>query len=329
MDNTNPHLRSHALLLLAAALWGLAFVFQKQADSAGLPPLLFNALRFTLGGLVLLPIVAWIHTRADQTASPETNTNPPRLSRPLFVCGILMGIALAAGSAFQQAGLGDEQTTAGKAGFITGLYVVLVPALGVLIGRRSHLGAWVGVGFALIGLFFLTINTSDDSFSIGRGDLLVLIGTAFWATHILMIDRFTTTHDALTLSVIQFFICAALSAVAGIVMGEHLTAHAITTGLTAILYCGVVAVAIAFTLQVVAQKNAHPTAAAIILSTEVVFAAIGGAVFLDEIMSNRHKLGAGLMLFGMVISQVLRPSGVEPAGNATIEPVSPDSRGER
>jgi len=301
------------MLLVTAAIWGTAFVFQEMAVSAGLEPWLFNALRFALGGAVLLPLVFVMRRRVrrgflrveegDTRAGASCAAAAPGVVG-LFIGGAMMGIALAAGSWLQQAGLGDAGTTAGKGGFITGLYVVLVPVLGVVVGRRTDAWVWAGVACALVGLFFLSINLDEDKPTISRGDGLVLAGTLFWAAHILLIDHLSKRHDALLLSVIQFFVCAALSALIGLGVGESLTAEALAKGWHAIAYCGVMAVGVAFTLQVVAQREAHPAAAAVILSSEVLFAAVGGALILGETMSDRAMLGCGLMLAGMLISQL-------------------------
>ena len=316
------HLRSDLMLLVTAAIWGTAFVFQEIAVSAGLPPLLFNALRFALGGLVLLPLVLVMRRRVrrgflNTSGDPPPRPLPGREGEPevagepaassigaVVLGGVLMGVALTAGAWLQQAGLGDAETTAGKGGFITGLYVVLVPVLGIAVGRRTDAWVWVGVVCALAGLFLLSINLDDAVPTISRGDGLVLLGTLFWAAHILLIDHLSKRHDALVLSVIQFFVCAALSAVIGLGAGEELSSRAIAHGWHAIAYCGVMSVAVAYTLQVVAQRDAHPAAAAVIMSSEVLFAAVGGALILDETMSGRAMLGCGLMLAGMLVSQL-------------------------
>lgn len=306
------------MLLLTAAIWGTAFVFQEIAVDAGLPTFLFNALRFTLGGLVLLPVVWLLGRRAVRRGflskrgrdDGGKDAAAPQRSRALvgtLLGGSVMGLVLAAGSALQQGGMGDDDTGAGKAAFITGLYVVLVPVLGLAVGRRTGGRVWGGVGLALAGLFLLTINLDQGRPTIVRGDGLVLLGTGFWAAHILLIDRLTRRYDALWLSLVQFFVCAAVSAAVGLAIGERLTPDALQAGWHTILYCGAVAVGVAFTLQVVAQRHAHPTAAAIILSTEVLFGAVGGAVYLGETMTPRAYTGCGLMLAGMLLAQ-LAPS---------------------
>ncbi|MFI4859291.1 MAG: DMT family transporter [Phycisphaerales bacterium JB063] len=318
MPKPNLHLRSDALLLITAAIWGTAFVFQEYAVEAGLQPFAFNAMRFALGGAVLLPLVVVMRRRTRRVllgSTPDRGTSRRAAdgrARPssagggflLLLGGGLMGVVLAAASALQQAGLGDAETTAGKGGFITGLYVVLVPVLGMVVGRRTGRWVWVGVGLALVGLFLLSINLDQATPTMSRGDGLVLTGTLFWAVHILLIDHFSKRCDALMLSVIQFFIGALLCAVGGWLLGEQVTPRQLAAGWHAIAYCGVMAVAVAYTLQVVAQRGAHPTAAAVILSSEVLFAALGGAVLLGETMPARGYLGCGLMLAGMLISQL-------------------------
>lgn len=320
MHGDGQQLRSHILLLLTAAIWGTAFVFQEIAIAAGLQTFSFNAIRFLVGGLMLMPAVLIVrqcmrHGFIDERMQEDAPATI-KGGRGLVVGGLLMGAALAAGSALQQAGLADPETTAGKGGFITGLYVVLVPVLGLLMGRRTDPWAWVGVVFALGGLVLLSINLDKDQPTIGQGDLLVLLGTGFWAVHILLIDHLSKRHDALALSVIQFFACAALSAVTALVLGERVTADSLAAGWHAIAYCGVIAVAVAFTLQVVAQKQAHPTAASVIMSGEVLFAAVAGALVLGETMSGKAYAGCSLMLTGMLVSQL---SPKRPAVAMTVE----------
>lgn len=297
-------MRSHLMLLCTASIWGTAFVFQELAIAAGLGVFGFNAMRFGLGAVLLTPLLLVIRLRVRRgVIGQPVPTQVEHSQRGLMIGGVLMGLALAAGSAFQQGGLVDPDTTAGKGGFITGLYVVLVPVMGLALGKRTDLWAWVGVGLAVAGLFLLSIKLDQDRLSIGRGDLLVLIGTGFWATHILLIDHLSKRFDALKLSVIQFYVCAIVSAAIALSIGEANTLGAVTKGWYAIAYCGALAVAVAFTVQVFAQKHAHPTAAAVIMSCEVLFAAVAGALLLGERMTGRAYLGCGLMLLGMLVSQ--------------------------
>ncbi len=310
-------MRSHLLLLFTAAIWGTAFVFQEIAISAGLQTFSFNALRFAVGGLLLTPLLLFLRLRVQRgRIGQPVKDHPRRNHRPLVVGGVLMGLVLASGSALQQGGLADPQTTAGKGGFITGLYVVLVPVFGLALGKRTDLWAWLGVGLAVVGLFLLSIRIEKDRLAISQGDLLVLMGTAFWAVHILLIDHFSKRCDALALSVVQFFVCAAASGALAMFFGERVTPEALIGGWYAIAYCGVLAVAVAFTLQVFAQKHAHPTAASVIMSLEVLFAAVAGALILHETMSLLAYIGCALMLAGMLLSQL---SPTQPAVEITPE----------
>lgn len=318
MKSQSRHLQSHLLLLLTAAIWGTAFVFQEIAIQAGLQTFSFNAMRFLLGGLLLLPLVLVMRRRVRRGMIGESSVQlPAGGGRGLVIGGVLMGVALAAGSALQQAGLADEQTTAGKAGFITGLYVVLVPMLGLLIGRRTDRWLWIGALLAVVGLFLLSVNLEKDQPTMSLGDMLVLMSTLFWALHILLIDHLSKRYDALPLAVMQCFVSGALSGVAALFLGEQATAQALVAGWYAIAYCGVMAVAVAFTMQVVAQRHAHPTAAAVIMSCEVIFAAIAGALILGETMSSKAYIGCTFMLAGMLLSQLA------PAQPAV--PITPES----
>lgn len=319
MTRQSGHLRYHLLLLMTAAIWGTAFVFQEIAVKAGLQTFSFNAMRFLLGGVLLLPLMLVMRrrTRRGMIGVEQDKLPASTGGRGMVIGGVLMGLVLAAGSAFQQAGLADEQTTAGKAGFITGLYVVLVPLIGLLLGRRTDLWLWLGALLALSGLFFLSINLDRDQPTMGQGDLLVLMSTGFWALHILLIDHLSKRYDALPLAVIQCFVSGAISGVVALLLGEQASPDALAAGWYAIAYCGVMAVAVAFTMQVVAQKHAHPTAAAVIMSCEVLFAAAAGAILLGETMSGRDYLGCALMLIGMLISQLA------PAQPAV--PITPES----
>ncbi|HPX68576.1 MAG TPA: DMT family transporter, partial [Bacillota bacterium] len=198
----------------------------------------------------------------------------------------------------QQAGL--AYTTAGKAAFITGLYIVLVPLLGIFLKQRVGLNTWLGVVLAVSGLYFLSVN---EDFTIAFGDLLEIIGAFFWAVHILVIDYFTKKVDALRLSCAQFAMCSALSIIIALIF-EDISVSGLSQAAIPILYGGLLSVGVAYTLQVVAQKHAKPSHAAIILSMEAVFAALGGALLLKENMGVRGYLGCALMFAGMLLTQV-------------------------
>ncbi len=290
-------LKSDAILLLASAIWGFAFVAQR-AGMEFVGPFLFNGVRFALGTLVLLPFL--FHRKRSQSGK----RHPGRQSLPLefrLFSGMLAGFLIFAGASLQQVGI--VYTTAGKAGFITGLYVLLVPILGLLWGKASRRLTWAGAVLAALGMYFLSV-TRD--FTIARGDLLVLAGAFFWALHVQLIDGLVNRLEALELAVYQFSTCAFLS-LAVALFTEPIHRDALQAAYLPILYAGVLSVGVAYTLQLVGQKEAHPSHAAIILSLEAVFAVIGGWLILHERLSSREILGCLLMLSGMLLSQAGSP----------------------
>lgn len=290
--------RANSLLLLTSGIWGFAFVAQRMGmDHVG--PLLFNGVRFAIGGLFLLGLTflrgPWYPPEADAT-----------WRRSLWLGGGVAGIILFAAATLQQVGI--VYTTAGKAGFITGLYVVIVPLLGLFLKQAVNRNTWLGVILAAVGMYFLSVN---ENFTLQFGDLLELIGAAFWAVHVHLVGYVSTRTSATRFAIVQFLVCAVLSLLVSMVR-ETTTLVGLRGALIPILYGGLLSVGIGYTLQVVAQKDANPTHAAIILSLESVFAAIGGWIILSEQMTGRSFLGCMLMLAGMVLSQ-LPPPREEPA----------------
>ena len=274
-------------------LWGFAFVAQRSGmEFVG--PFTFNAVRFTLGGISLIPLLLINKKRKFK----NEHLLPLSSNKLLLKGGIIAGIILFFGASFQQGGM--VYTTAGKAGFITGLYIILVPILGIMFKQKTSAAIWLGAVIALVGLYLLSVN---ENLSIGLGDLLVLASAIFWALHVLVIGRFSPKTDPIQLAFFQFMLCAFFSLVASIII-ETTTLQNIFDASVPILYAGVVSVGIAYTLQVVAQQEALPSHAAIIMSLEAVFAVIGGWIVLDESIPLRGLIGCGLMLTGMIISQV-------------------------
>jgi len=285
--------RADALLLLTAALWGLAFVAQRVGmEHVG--PFTFNAIRFALGALAIAPILLLIKTKTHSGKKRRSSGGKGRLLKG----GLLAGSFLFLGASFQQVGI--VYTTAGNAGFITGLYVVFVPVIGIFIGQRTNFGTWMGVALAAVGLYLLSVT---ESFSISQGDLLVLISAFFWAGHVLLIGKLSPRTDSSRLAIIQYLACAILSLIMAIAI-ETITIEGIANAAIPILYGGLVSVGIAYTLQIVAQKKARPAHASILLSLEAVFAALGGWLILEEVMPTRGIVGCGLMLAGMLVSQL-------------------------
>jgi len=279
-------MRSNLMLLLTAAIWGLAFVPQRLA-TAYVPPLAFNGLRFALGALSLIPLILWQNRQWQW---------PPRQA---LIGGELAGLMIFFAAFFQQIGL--ISTTAGKAGFITGLYVIFVPMLGILWGSRTRLTIWGGAVLALCGLYLLSVT---EIFTIDPGDLWVLIGAVFWALQIIVLEHFSQRTNALQLAFTQFSTCSILSLSASIFFEEVHLAGIMGGGLLPILYSGFISVGIAYTLQVFAQRDAHPAYAAVFLSMEGVFAAISGWLILGEVLTPRGLWGCGLILTGLILAQL-------------------------
>lgn len=293
MPRARTVILNDSLLLLTAVIWGLAFVAQRMGmQSVG--PFTYNAVRFALGSLVLVPVIL---LRRRGPAEPPAAAPPaaPRISA--VTAGLLAGVVLVFGASLQQAGL--VYTTAGKAGFITGLYVVLVPLSGLLWAQRTAWTAWTGALLCLVGLFLLSVTSS---FTLQTGDLLVLVGSLFWTAHVQVVGWLSPRTDPVGLACVQFAVCSLLSALAA-GLGEHPQVSSIISAAGPILYGGVLSVGVAYTLQVVAQRHAPPAHAAILLSLESVFAAIGGGIILGERLGSREMLGCGLMFAGMIVSQ--------------------------
>jgi len=276
-------LRADLMLLTVALIWGVGFVVNRLA-ALQVGALLYNGVRFMLGTLTLAPFV-WRRWRG--------------LSRLELWGGALAGVVLFAGSAFQQMGL--RFTTAGKAAFITGLYVVLVPLLLALIWRQwPHWTAWAASALAATGLFLLS---AVERMALSPGDSLELAGALMWAFHVIIIGRLARRVDALRLALAQYAVCGLFSISAGLAL-EQRTWGGLAAAWWAVVFTGVLSVGLAYTLQVMGQRHAPPTDAAVILSAETVFAAFSGWLVLGETLAARQWVGCGLMLGGMILAQV-------------------------
>jgi drug/metabolite transporter (DMT)-like permease len=293
--------KSNLLLLLAAAIWGFAFVAQRVGmDYIG--PFTFNGVRFALGSLSLVPLILFYKNSAPSTSATGNEV------KDSWRVGLLAGSILFIAASLQQIGL--IYTTAGKAAFITCLYIVLVPIMGIFLQQRITGSTWLGSVLAIVGLYFLSIK---ESLTISYGDFLQLIGAFFWTAHILLIDHYSRKVDILKLAFFQFLTCSILSLGTALWL-ETIALHSILQAGIPILYGGVCSVGVAYTLQIVGQRNASPSHAAIILSMETVFAAIGGYLLLNERLGVQELLGCALMLIGMLLSQIvsLKPQKNEP-----------------
>ncbi len=288
----NPSLRADVLCLVTALIWGLAFVAQRVGmDYVG--PMAFNGIRFALGAAALAPLAM----RSLRYPPPAPFLAGGQDGFP-WLGGVIAGGVLFAGATLQQVGL--KYTTAGKAGFITGLYVVLVPLLGLFFRQRPARGDMVGAVAAAVGLYFLSVT---EEFTLAPGDGLELIGAVFWAGHVLVIGWLSPRTRALPLAMAQYLVCSGLSLACAFAF-EDVTWTGVRGAAWPILYGGLLSVGLAYTLQVVAQRDANPTHAAILLSFETVFAALGGALVLDERLGARGLFGCALMFAGMLAAQL-------------------------
>ena len=292
-------MKNSLLLLLTAAIWGVAFVAQSVGmDYVG--PFTFNAVRSMIGGIVLIPCIFLFHKWSKkENASLEIKEAANQKNRKdLIVGGILCGIFLFAASNFQQFGI--MYTSVGKAGFITACYIVLVPILGLLFGKKTRLTIWISVALSVVGLYLLCIT---ESFRLGKGDLMVLIGAFLFAGHILVIDYFAPRVDGVQLSCIQFFVCGILSAVP-MAVWEHPTVSSLFAAWMPILYAGVMSCGVAYTLQIIGQKNMNPTVASLILSLESCISVLAGWLILGQKLSIRELFGCAIMFGAILIAQL-------------------------
>ena len=307
--------RSNALLLITAAIWGFAFVAQRVGmDYLG--PFTFNAARFILGSLSLLPLVL---ISRDQRPASE-NILPRPGWKPVVFGGFSAGFMLFMGISLQQVGL--VYTTAGKAGFITSLYVVLVPILALFWKQSTNAGTWIGAVLAAVGLYLLSVT---GKFTIEIGDLLEFFCAFFWAGQVLIIGWLSPRIPSIKLAFTQFVVCAVLSLLVAVVF-ENISWDGLRQAAWPILYGGILSSGVAFTFQIIAQRHTHPAHASIIMSLEGAFAALGGWLLLSEILSLRGLLGCGLMLGGMLISQLWGLENDNPASLSQTKLKSPQRR---
>ena len=293
----NSKIRQNLFPILAALIWGTAFVAQSVSTDF-VEPMTFNALRSLIATLVLL-VVLWVFRRR-QAKHPAEEATPPRHGsrKDLILGGICCGTALSVASTLQQAGLAE--TSAGKAGFITALYIVIVPILGLFLRKKAPATVWVGVVLAAAGLYFLCIT---DRFTMETSDLYVVACAVIFSIHILLIDHFTERVDGIALSCAQFLVATILCG-AGMLIFEHPDWAGILHCLWPILYVGVFSSGVAYTLQILAQKGANPTVVSLLLSLESVFSVLAGALILGDRLSGREIFGCVLMFAAVVLAQL-------------------------
>lgn len=285
--------RANLLLLLTAMIWGAAFVAQSVSmDYVG--PFTFLCARSILGGVVLLPVIAVMGKgKKKQTAAPMNR-------KALLIGGLCCGTMLFIGSALQQIGI--QYTTAGKAGFITAMYMVLVPICGLFYGRKPGGKTWGAVVVALVGMYFLCLYGSGVQ-SLGRGDVLEMLCALGFTAHILVIDHFSPRVDGVKMSCIQFFVCGILAGIFMLVL-ETPSWQSICDAAMPIAYAGILSSGVGYTLQIVAQKDTQPTVASLLMSLESVFSLVFGWIILKEAMSGVELLGCVLMFAAIIWVQL-------------------------
>ena len=287
-------LKNSLLLLLTATIWGVAFVAQSVGmDYVG--GFTFNMARSLIGSAVLLPVI-WFMGRNSSKKAEETQGSGSR--KDLLWGGLACGILMCLASNFQQFGI--KYTTVGKAGFITACYIVLVPILGLFLKKKCSPFIWLAVAMSVAGLYLLCIT---DGFSIGKGDILVLICAVLFSFHILVIDYYSPKVDGVKLSCIQFLVCGILSGIPALIF-EKPEMSAVLTAWQPILYAGVMSCGVAYTLQIIGQKNMNPTVASLILSLESCISVLAGWVILGQQLSAREITGCVIMFAAIILAQL-------------------------
>ena len=278
------------ILLLTATIWGTAFV----AQSVGMDyvePFTFTCARSIIGGIVLIPVILFF-----------SKGKRPLVTKAELIGGICCGLALCAAGNFQQFGI--VHTTVGKAGFITALYVVIVPILGLFLKKRVSFIVWICVALSVVGLYLLCMT--ESTFKLAYGDLLVLICAILFSVHIMIIDYFSPKGDGVVISCIQFFVCGIVSGIIMLFVEEPQVGNIMAAKMP-ILYAGVLSSGVAYTLQIVGQKGMNPTVASLILCLESVMSALAGWIILDEALTPREMFGCILMFAVIVLALVPKP----------------------
>lgn len=296
-------IKNTGMLFLAALIWGFAFV----AQSAGMDyvgPFTFNAVRCVIGSLVLVPVALLYKPEKKINSSTAVENEIAKVSwfqrnKTLLLGGISCGIFLGVATNLQQIGI--LSTSVGKAGFLTALYIVLVPVAGLFFKKKCGISVWIGVVCSLIGLYLLCMT--EGSFSLATGDLFLLGCAAVFTGHILVIDYFAPKVNGVWMSCIQFLVAGIISAVP-MVLTETPTWEAVWAAKLPILYAGVMSCGVAYTLQILGQKNYNPTIAVLILSLESCFSVLGGLLILHETLSARELFGCALMFVAIILAQL-------------------------
>lgn len=294
MTNTGKkEISSSILLMVTSIVWGFAFVAQVKASEANMGSFLFNGLRYILGTLALLPILFIFERKM---------LSKKAILKALFH-GTISGLVMMGAVNVQQYGI-DANMNAGKSGFITALYIVLIPITGLFFKKKTSLLTWIAVGVSLVGLFFISIPPSTSLINPDEflGDFLVLISAFFWTAQILCVDKFSKENCPILFSVMQFAVCGVSSFIIALFVDDF-SLSILSLSMAPVLYGGLISVAIGYTIQVIAQRHASPAIASIAMASESVFAAVGGFLILHEVMTSRQVLGAVLVFAAILLSQ--------------------------
>ena len=287
-------IKSSLILLLTATIWGVAFV----AQSVGMEyigPFTFNAIRCVLGGMVLIPVILVLKKKKETGAENQEKED----KKTLWMGGIACGVILCIASNLQQFGI--MEASVGKSGFFTALYIVMIPVIGIFIGKRPGIKLWYCVALAVVGMYLLCMK--DGSFTIERADIMLLLCALAFSFHILVVDYFSPKVDGVKMSCIQFFVCGVLSAV-GMLFTETLDISNIQAAWLPLLYAGLLSCGVGYTLQIVGQKGINPVIASLIMSLESVISALAGWVILGQVLSPKEILGCILMFVAIIITQI-------------------------
>lgn len=306
----NRRLKGSLQMTITALIWGTTFVAQSVAmDNIG--PWTFNCLRNILGTLVLIPIIIFIEkietkknlelVKTDIT--PDRSLKRPEVLKRTLLGGLCSGVFLASASLFQQYGL--IETSVGKAGFITALYIIIVPFISIFLKKKIGINEWLGAFIAVAGFYIMSIQGKP---TINRGDLILLVCAFLFSLQILVIDHFVDSVNAVAMSCVQFFVSMVISSF-GMFIIEHPAIAAIRTAAIPILWAGIMSSGIAYTLQIVGQKNLEPTLASLIMSLESVFSAIAGYFILKQVLSTKELIGCALVFFAVILAQIPIKSG--------------------
>lgn len=288
-------LKRSFLLLLTALIWGAAFVAQSDGMNY-VEPFTFNAVRNLIGGLVLIPCIFFLDRGAVKKEGSRAN------KKMLLSGGFFCGLALCAGSSLQQIGISmySADTNVGKAGFLTALYIIMVPVFGIFMKKKVGLSLWASVAIALAGFYFLCMKSG---FHVETADVIVLLGSAAFTVHILVIDYFSSRTDGVKMACIQFFVCGIISGILMLFLEKPVWNEILRAWLP-ILYAGVLSCGVGYTLQIIGQKNMNPTTASLILSLESVFSVLAAWLILGQRLGSREILGCVLVFLAIALAQI-------------------------